>query len=81
MNPSLRLACPLLSYRVRVTRCTELILERYGLFPEQHIPEIMRRTGYPRSRIDGICAACPYHPSLPGEGPEDEPLEGVKEAA
>jgi hypothetical protein len=61
-SSDVRLRCPLFAHPIRPQRCTEVLLERFGVFPSTHLPAISARLGLTPVEIDVVCSACPLNP-------------------
>jgi len=65
-NP--RIPCPLHTRSIRSTRCTEILLQRFGVAPDLGLRRIQKDTGLPRSKLEAICRSCAFNPV---ESPSD----------
>jgi hypothetical protein len=61
-RPNPLVPCPLESRPVRSTRCTEVLLQRYGVAPDTTLRRIARDNGLSRERLEEICRSCVFNP-------------------
>ncbi|MBI4861590.1 MAG: hypothetical protein HY815_15210 [Candidatus Riflebacteria bacterium] len=66
-----QLPCPLHRRAISTSRCTEVLLERFGVSSELHLRKIRQRTGLATGELDAICGLCPFNPVEEAERPPD----------
>jgi hypothetical protein len=62
ISKSPRINCPLLEQKVTVTRCTDLLLERFDVMPDTTLTDLQGRRRLSRTQLDDLCRSCPYNP-------------------